>query len=178
MGKQLNAAIQGWDVSQYPGIGGSSTTTPIPLEAQVAALINGGSLTSGDLLAKVSDITSRFAALTKGAPPNALRKLITDPDLREAQIVNPALLNGFTGSLSLTMTASVIVISGVLVAPVGAAVNAIVCALPSPVAIGIALLNDGVAGVRDDQYYVNGSSLFHTRSNAGQVFFAFPAMRV
>jgi hypothetical protein len=178
MAKQLGAVIQNWDLTQYPGIGGSSTTTPIPLDSQVAALINGGSLTSGDLLAKMSDITARFAALTKGAPPSATRQLMTEPDIKAGTVTTPTLLNGFTGSLALRVTPSLVVISGILIAPIGAPVNAIVCNLPVAVDIGIALLNNGNAGARPDQYYVNGNSLFHSSSIAGQVFLAFPAVRL
>jgi hypothetical protein len=71
MPKNLGAAIQNWDLTQYPGIGGALTTTPIPLDSQVAALINGGSLSSGDKLMRVSDFTTNTPAAAVAAVRNS-----------------------------------------------------------------------------------------------------------
>lgn len=88
------ASISDWDLFQYPGTGGS-VTQPIALDQQVAALINGGQLSNGDLLARISDLNPKLATVTKGgAPNNSNRKLLTS----YFEQLNILLLNGFTAA--------------------------------------------------------------------------------
>jgi hypothetical protein len=66
MSQTQGAAIPNWDLSQYPNTAGSSTP-PIALDAQVAALIEGGSLSGGDKLLRVSDFNSLLPAQSVAA---------------------------------------------------------------------------------------------------------------
>jgi hypothetical protein len=62
MPQQQGGQIQDWSAAQYPGILGATPTTPIALDAQIAALINGGGLSDGDKLLRVSDFNSLLPA--------------------------------------------------------------------------------------------------------------------
>jgi hypothetical protein len=66
MPQTQGAAIPGWDLSQYPGTPGS-VTTPIALDAQIAALINGNNLSGGDKLLRVSDFNNLLPAASVAA---------------------------------------------------------------------------------------------------------------
>lgn len=178
MGKQIGAAIPDWDVSQYPGINGTSTTTPIPLETQVAALINGGSLSSGDLLARISDINERFNSLTYNAPPSIARKLVTEPDLRASVVSNLALLNGYTGNLACKVSLTTVSIIGTISKPSNAPFGTIVCVMPASVHSQIVVPVDAASGEsREDRYAVQGTNLIAYSAFSGNIYVSFSAAR-
>jgi hypothetical protein len=88
------ASLSGWDLTQYPGTDGA-VTTPIALNQQVAALINGGALSNGDLLARISDIEAKFTAVTKGGTPNAVsRRLLVEGSGKVYDTISVTPLNG------------------------------------------------------------------------------------
>jgi hypothetical protein len=67
MPQEQGGQISDWSAARYPGILGATPTTPIALDAQVAALINGGSLSGGDKLLRVSDFNSLLPAQSVAA---------------------------------------------------------------------------------------------------------------
>jgi hypothetical protein len=113
---------------RFPGaIPGGAALPPQSIEAQIQALLSnplahGDHLTTenteaaardsafilksaaptnaSDLLARMSSIEARLAALTNGGAPNvSTRKLAVLPDLKTITFTPLTLLNGFTGSL-------------------------------------------------------------------------------
>jgi hypothetical protein len=68
---QQGASIPGWDLSQYPNTGSPTANIPVPIDQQIAALINGGGLTGADKLAKISDIKALIEANAYQVTPAA-----------------------------------------------------------------------------------------------------------
>jgi hypothetical protein len=67
MPQTQGAAIPGWDLSQYPNTGSPTANIPVPIDQQIAALINGGGLTGADKIARISDLTSAIPAQSVAA---------------------------------------------------------------------------------------------------------------
>lgn len=178
MPQNQGASISDWDLSQYPGIGGGALP-PISLSADLVALINGGVLPPGDSVARISDIIAYLNSVTKGLPADTLgRKLLSEAETRAITVVNPTLLNGFTGGVTLKVSALGIHIVGNIVAPAGAAIGLLVCSLPFPVEFELVKLNNGVGGVKNDQYYTNDMGLYHLSSTPGNSFLACHTTRI
>jgi hypothetical protein len=59
---QQGASIPGWDLSQYPNTGSPTANIPVPIDQQIAALINGGGLTGADKIARMSDLADQISS--------------------------------------------------------------------------------------------------------------------
>lgn len=178
MPKNQGASIPDWDLSQYPGIGGG-IAPPASLSADLAVLINGGVLPAGDHVARISDILAYLNSVTKGLPANTTnRKLLSEAEARATVVVTPTLVNGFTGSMTLKVSALGIHIIGNVVAPVGAAIGQLICSLPNSVEFELINLNNGAGQAKADQYYANDLGIYHLSSTPGSTFLVCHTTRI
>jgi hypothetical protein len=129
--------------SNFPGIVSGTPPQTLPISTEIAALVRGGAIAQGDLIAKITDLDAKFASL------RANTQITLSP------------LNGFTmASGNFYAIISELLITVVLVgtAPI-AAQGLKVCDLPYPVARANLVYNQGT----DSRiFYTVGSALYTT----------------